>query len=626
MRSKYLLISVVIAVTLIFLGRLYYLQVYEDKYKFMANSNSRRDVTIYPPRGYIYDRDGRLLVSNQSAYNLSVTYNQMVPFDTLALCDLLGVEPDNLREQFRKFNDLIRQRRQSRHQPYAVVSQISSDDYPRIQERLYKFPGFSIEKTTMRRYEYPSAANVFGFLSEISSDANLDDDSQYKIGDILGATGVEKMYERVLRGVPGHQYMQVDVTGKITGRYMDGKFDTPAESGKDIHIGLDIELQRYGEALMKGKRGSIIAIEPSTGQILAMVTAPSYDPSLLSGRGRTKNYAALALDPAKPMFDRGLIAEYAPGSPWKIVTGLAGLSSGAVTPAFSVYCGGGYRVGNHVMKCVGGVGQTLDMYHGYQYSCNTYFATVYARTLDHFKTSAQGLDFWHGTAAALGFGKFLGTDLSTGRKGYVPDSEFYDKIYGKGRWKSSTTISNAIGQGEITVTPMHLANLAAIVANRGYYYRPHIIRSIGEGEPIDTAFTNRVETGIDKEYFDVVAEGMANVFRAGTARAYAIPEAQFCGKTGTVENFAVVNGRRMQLPDHGMFVAFGPEENPRIAITVVVENGRFGRIWAAPIASLMMEYYLLGKTNRPALEQYIMEGSLEDVYRRYDPPQTPTQL
>ena len=617
MKGKYLLISMVAVLAGLFLARLFYLQVYRDEYKFLADSNSRRDVTLYPPRGYIYDRNDRLLVSNQSAYNLCVTYNQLEPFDTLALCELLGVEREYLRERFGKFNDVIRRRRHSRHQPYVIVAQISADDYPKVQERLYKFPGFSIEKTTMRRYEYPSAANVFGFLSEIGPDADLGEDSPYQIGDIIGATGVEKMYESALRGVPGHRYVQVDVTGRVTGRYMDGKFDSPAQAGRDIHIGLDIELQRYGEALMKGKRGSIIAIEPSTGQILAMVTAPSYDPSLLSGRGRSLNYAELIADPSQPMFDRGLIAEYAPGSPWKIVTGLAGLSSGAITPAFSVYCGGGYRVGNHVMKCVGGVGQTLDLYRGYQHSCNTYFASVYARTLEHFKTPSQGLDFWHATASSLGFGKYLGTDLSTGRKGYLPSSQLYDRLYGAGRWKSSTTISNAIGQGEITVTPMHLANLAAIVANRGYYYRPHIIRSI-DGQPIDTAFTRRIETGIDRRHFDAVAQGMANVFRAGTARDYAIPEVQFCGKTGTVENFVRIDGRLVQLPDHGMFVAFGPEKDPRIAITVVVENGRFGRIWAAPIASLMMEHYLLGETRRPELEKRIMDGSLEDVYRYCD--------
>ena len=538
----------------------------------------------YPPRGYIYDRNGRLLVSNQPAYNLCVTYNLLQPFDTLELCTLLRIDPESLRVQLDKFNQVIRLRRHSRYQPYAIVSQISPQDYPRIQERLYKYPGFSIEKTTMRHYEYPSAANVFGFLSEIGPDADLGQDSPYKIGDIIGATGVERMYEKQLRGIPGHRYVQVDVTGKVTDRYMDGKFDSPAVAGKDITLGLDIDLQRYGEALMQGKRGCIIAIEPSTGQILAMVTAPSYDPALLSGRGRSRNYAELSSDPSQPMFDRGLIAEYAPGSPWKIVTGLAGLSSGAVDPSFSVYCGGGYRVGNHVMRCVGGVGQTLDMYRGYQYSCNTYFATVYARTLEHFPTPAQGLDFWHRTATALGSGKYLGTDLSTGRKGYVPDAQFYDRLYGRGRWKASTTISNAIGQGEITVTPMHLANLAAVVANRGYYYRPHIIRSI-DGQAIDTAYTQRIETGIAREHFDVVARGMANVFREGTAREYAIPQAQFCGKTGTVENFVRIDGRLVQLPDHGMFVAFGPEENPKIAITVVVENGRFGRIWAAPIAS-----------------------------------------
>ena len=607
----------VVVLTGVFLARLYYLQIRQDEYKLLADSNSRRDVTLYPPRGYIYDRNDRLLVSNQSAYNLCVTYQLLQPFDTLALCELLGAEPENLRERFVKFNDVIARRRHSRHQPYVIVSQISADDYPRVQERLYKFPGFSIEKTTMRRYEYPSAANVFGFLSEIGPDADLGEGSPYKIGDIVGATGVEKMYEKALRGVPGHQYVQVDVAGRVTGRYMDGKFDSPARAGGDIRIGLEIELQRYGESLMQGKRGSIIAIEPSTGQILAMVTAPSYDPSLLSGRDRTRNYALLAADPSQPMFDRGLIAEYSPGSPWKIVTGLAGLSSGAITPDFSVYCGGGYRVGNHVMKCVGGVGQTLDLYRGYQHSCNTYFASVYARTLDHFPTPAQGLDFWHATASALGFGKYLGTDLSTGRKGHLPSVQLYDRLYGPGRWKASTTISNAIGQGEITVTPMHLANLAAVVANRGYYYRPHMIRSIA-GQAVDTAYTRRVETGIDPRHFDAVARGMANVFRFGTARDYAIPEVQFCGKTGTVENFVRIDGRLVQLPDHGTFVAFGPEENPQIAITVVVENGRFGRIWAAPIASLMMEYYLLGHTNRPELEKRIREGALEDVYRYCD--------
>ena len=468
----------------------------------------------------------------------------------------------------------------------------------------------------MRHYNYASAANVLGFLSEISPNAKVSEDSDYKIGDILGATGVEKMYEKELRGVPGHHYLQVDVSGKVTGEYMEGKFDSEATTGKDINIGLDIDLQMYGEMLMQGKQGSIIAIEPSSGEILAMVTAPSYDPLLLSGRGRAKNYAALAKDPSQPMFDRGLIAEYSPGSPWKIVTGLAGLQSGAVTPEFTVYCGGGYRVGGHVMACKGGVGQTLDMRHGYQYSCNVYFATVYNRTIEHYKKSEDGMRFWTSVANSLGFGKYLGTDLSTGRRGSIPTAEFYDKVYGKGRWGGSTTISNAIGQGEITVTPMHLANLAATVANRGFYFRPHIIRKIN-GQEIDTSFTQRVDTGIKKEYFDVVADGMANVFKAGTARAYTIPEVEMCGKTGTVENYRKINGKRVKLPDHSMFVAFAPKDNPKIAIAVVVENGVWGARWAAPIASLMMEHYILGKTNREYLQQRMVEGSLEETYRMY---------
>ena len=628
MRNKYFLITLVVIIAGVFLSRLFYLQVTEDEYKFLAASNTRRDYVIYPPRGYIYDRNDSLIVSNQPAYNLCATYSMLpiekdsagvrrVVVDTTALSALLEVDREALATSLKKFRQVILARRHSRHQPYAIISQISADDYPRIKERLYRFPGFSLEKTTMRRYHYASAANVLGFLSEVSPNARLDEDSEYKIGDILGATGVEKMYEKQLRGKLGHSYKQVDVRGSVTGDYMGGKYDTPSVAGKDISIGLDINLQMYGERLMTGKRGSIIAIEPSTGQILALVTAPTYDPSLLSGRERSKNYARLVNDPAQPMFDRGLIAEYSPGSPWKIVTGLAGLHTGAVSPSFSVYCGGGYRVGNHVMACKGGVGQTLDMRHGYQYSCNVYFATVYSRTIEQNRKPADGLRKWTSVANSLGFGKYLGTDLSTGRKGFIPTVEFYDRAYGKGRWKASTTISNAIGQGEITVTPMHLANLAATVANKGYYYRPHIIRSI-EGEDIDTSFTRRVESGIEARHFDVVADGMANVFKAGTARAYALPDIQMCGKTGTVENFRKINGQRVKLPDHSMFVAFAPRENPVIAIAVVVENGVWGSRWAAPIASLMMESYIRGGyVTRPELEKRMLEGSLESTYLMY---------
>jgi penicillin-binding protein 2 len=500
--------------------------------------------------------------------------------------------------------------------PSVFLPQLNKMEYAAFQEKIRKFPGFYIQKRSLRDYQVKFGANIFGFITQ-ASEKTIEKNPYYNSGDLLGKQGVEESYENILRGIKGVKYIQKDKFNREIGSYKDGEFDTIAKQGEDIHLTIDAELQQYGEELMIHKRGGIVAIEPKTGEILALVTAPSYDPAILVGRQRSKNYTMLYNDSiAKPLYDRGLLAEYPPGSPFKILTGLIGLQEGVIDENTTVFCrhGFSYARGRFMRcHCHGGA---LQLHRGIYESCNAYFGTTYMRTIDKFARPADGVDVWSRHLKSFGLGEFMGYDLPTGRRGKAPTSKTYKRIYPNGGWRSTAIVSNAIGQGEVLMTPIQLANMMAAVANHGFYYTPHIIKRI-EGEQIDKKFKTKHVTTVNRKYFQPVIDGLFDVYNMGTAHALQVEGIEICGKTGTAENYAKINGKRVKLQDHSIFVAFAPRHNPKIAIAVLVENGYWGARWAGPITSLMIEKYLRKKITRTDLEKRMLEGSLEAEYAKY---------
>ena len=604
---KLLLPIIIIFTAVVILLRLFFLQIV-----FHDDSNNIDNIAIetvydYPERGYIYDRNGELLVSNQPAYDVMVIPSEVKNLDTLELCSLLELEKNDFRERLQKARDY------SRKKPSVIVHQLSKDDYAVLQEKLRKFQGFYIQKRMLRSYLTHNAGNVLGYISEVN-EWELKKNPYYLAGELIGRSGVEKQYEEFLRGKKGVQYYQKDKHNAAIERYKNGAMDTLPIMGQPLQLTIDIGLQAYGELLMQKKHGGIVAIEPKTGEILALISAPTFDPALLVGRERSKNYTALYNDSiAKPLYDRTLLAEYPPGSPFKVVNALIGLQEGVITPQSVFSCGGGYRYGGHIMRCHCGRGAN-DLLHGIALSCNAYFANTYKRAIDMKTTSAVGMDKWNAHVRSFGLGGFLGCDLPTGRAGKVPNTALYDKQYGVKRWNGTSNISNAIGQGEILTTPIQLANVMAAIANKGYFYTPHIVKQIDNKQTPFQEYTVPKHTTIDPKHFDPVIKGMNMAYLAGTARRTQIDGINIAAKTGTAENFIRVNGKRMQLTDHSIFVAFAPVEDPKIAIAVFVENGYYGARVAGPIASLMIEKYLKGEVFRCDLERQMLEKSLEHEY------------
>ena len=604
---KLLLPIIIIFTAVVILLRLFFLQIV-----FHDDSNNIDNIAIetvydYPERGYIYDRNGELLVSNQPAYDVMVIPSEVKNLDTLELCSLLEIEKNDFRERLQKARDY------SRKKPSVIVHQLSKDDYAVLQEKLRKFQGFYIQKRMLRSYLTHNAGNVLGYISEVN-EWELKKNPYYLAGELIGRSGVEKQYEEFLRGKKGVQYYQKDKHNAAIERYKNGAMDTLPIMGQPLQLTIDIGLQAYGELLMQKKHGGIVAIEPKTGEILALISAPTFDPALLVGRERSKNYTALYNDSiAKPLYDRTLLAEYPPGSPFKVVNALIGLQEGVITPQSVFSCGGGYRYGGHIMRCHCGRGAN-DLLHGIALSCNAYFANTYKRAIDMKTTSAIGMDKWNAHVRSFGLGGFLGCDLPTGRAGKVPNTALYDKQYGVKRWNGTSNISNAIGQGEILTTPIQLANVMAAIANKGYFYTPHIVKQIDNKQTPFQEYTVPKHTTIDPKHFDPVIKGMNMAYLAGTARRTQIDGINIAAKTGTAENFIRVNGKRMQLTDHSIFVAFAPVEDPKIAIAVFVENGYYGARVAGPIASLMIEKYLKGEVFRCDLERQMLEKSLEHEY------------
>lgn len=605
---KLLLFSIVILVGLTFIGRLFYLQVYSGKAYSIDEDNAIRKVFNYPKRGYVYDRHGALLVSNQPSYDVMVIPREVEDFDIKEFCDLLKISEEDYEKKLAKCI------RYSPRIPQVFLAHLSKEDYAVLSEKMRKYQGFYIQKRSLRDYQTSIGANVLGFIAE-ANQATINKDNYYKLGDLIGRQGVELSYEKELRGIKGIKYIQKDRFNRDIEPYKNGNFDVTPEAGKDITITIDAKLQEYGELLMQNKRGGIVAIEPATGEILSLVSAPTYNPNLLVGRQRSKNYTRLYTDTiSRPLIDRGLLRMHEPGSPFKALIALTALQEGVIDEQTTITCHHGYTYGkrNRKMGCHCGSGKR-DLNMGIAKSCNAYFANAFRKTIEKYDDSEQSMDTWSNHIKSFGLGNFLGYDLPIGKKGNIPNGAYYNKWYPDFKWGATTIISNAIGQGEVLVTPIQLANMTAAIANRGHYYTPHIIKTI-QGDTIPTKYKTKHETTIAKQHFEPVVEGLYDVYNKGTASFLQVPDIEICGKTGTAENFTKIDSVRTQLTDHSIFIAFAPKDNPKIAIAVFVENGYYGARFAGRIASLMIEKYIKGEITRTDLEQWVMSRTLEHEY------------
>ena len=615
MQRSFLIYFLITTVGIIFIGRLFQLQVIRgDNYDPIHNSAVKIEYD-YPERGYVYDRNGKLLVANQLSYDVMVQPNQVKALDTLEFCNLLKIDKENFLKRFHKANNY------ASYLPSVFLKQLAKEDFAFLQEKLHKYTGFFIQKRIIRKYPINAAANVLGYIGEVNENL-AKENPYYQPGELIGKDGIERQYEDYLRGNKGTKYLQRNNLNKVTGSYLKGKLDTLPENGKDLTLTLDIELQRYAQKLMKGKRGGIVAIEPSTGEILALVTAPSYNPNMLVGRKRSRNSSILFNDTiSKPSYDRGLLAAYAPGSPFKMMNALIGLQENVITEETGFKCYHGYKYGkraNEFMGChCGIVGRPITLKTAIAKSCNTYFSNTYKRIVEKNNKPSEGLDTWKRHITSFGLGDYLGYDLPAGQKGLIPDGKYYDSRY-RYSWNGSTTISNAIGQGEVLTTPIQLANFTAAIANKGHFYTPHILKEVNKKSIDNPKYTVVKHTTIDKEHFPPVIEAMHEVFKTGTGKYNQVEGIEICGKTGTAENFIRVDGHKVQLPDHSILVAFAPKENPKIALAIFVENGGYGSTIAAPITSLIIEKYLNGKISKANeyREQRMLNLSLEDIYAK----------
>ena len=607
---KTLLFVVVITSSAVFILRLFYLQVYNSEPYSIYEDNAIRKVFTYPKRGYIFDRNNNLLVSNQPSYDVMIIPGLVKELDTLEFCRLLKISKTYFD------NKIERTSRYSRRTPSVFLAHLSKEDYGFLAEKIRKFEGFYIQKRNLRQYNTKIGANVLGYVAEVNR-SNLEKDNYYSQGDIIGKQGVELSYEKFLRGEKGIKFIQKDRFNRDIGSYNDGSNDKNSIPGSDLTITIDSELQEYGELLMSNKKGAIVAIEPGSGELLTLVSAPSYNPNLLVGRHRSKNYFKLYNDSIyKPLVDKGLLSTFPAGSPFKIVVGLIALKKNIINEKTTILCNGQYIYGKNKksMKCHCGGGYR-NIYNAISESCNSYFADTYRKNISQNNKISENFDIWSENIKSFGFGNYLNNDLPIGKKGMIPTSEFYDKWYPDFRWGPTTNLSNSIGQGEILVTPIQLANMIAAVANKGFYYTPHIIKKI-EGISIPERFTEKNIINIEKEYFDIVEKGLSKVYESGTGKFLNIPGIEMCGKSGTAENFTKINGKKTQLTDHSIFVAYAPKNDPKIAIAVLVENGYYGSTWAGRISSLMIEKYLKGRISDNRVEKLVINKSLESEYKK----------
>lgn len=606
---KLLLFSLIIFAAVAFLVKLASLQIgAKDKTAFKTDPAISAQ-TIYPSRGYIYDRNGSLLVANQAAYDLMVVPREVTLKDTLAFCKLLKLEKTTFIKQ------MERAKRYSPRLPSVLISKLSKETFAAFQEKMRKYKGFYIQKQNLRDYKTIAGANVLGYIGEVNP-WEVKNFPNYTAGELIGKTGVEKQYESLIRGEKGVKYLQKDRFNSIIGPYKNGIYDVVPKAGTQIQITIDKTLQEYGELLLQGKRGAIVALEPQTGEILALVTGPSFNPALLVGRARSKNYTRLYYDSiAKPTWDRSLLAQPSPGSPFKLINALAALEDGIIDPKEKVHCDNGYYVGKDKKGCHCGGGYR-NLNSAIALSCNTYFVHVFKKIFHAYPTHDQGLSAWEKHMKSFGLGDFLGIDLPTGAPGRIPNVSFYDAYYGNDKWAPTYFISNAIGQGEVATTPIQLANMTAAIANRGYYYRPHILKAIKDQPIQDSLYTSPKYTSVSTEFYNPVIEAMKEVYETGTVKHLKVNTVSMAGKTGTGENYTRINGVRKQLTDHSIFVGFAPVAQPKIAISVYVEHGYYGSRYAGYIATLMMEKYLTGKISNKAMETKMLEKTLEEEYAK----------
>ena len=587
-------------VILIFIIRLFSIQVIDDSFKTSSENNVIRKQTDYPRRGLIYDRNKELIVYNEAAYDLMITPKQATFLDTALICSLLEIDSLNLIKRIEKA------RNYSMYKASVLMKQISVETYTKLQENMFLMPGFFVQTRTLRKYPYSTASHLLGYVGEVNQRI-VKSNPYYKEGDYIGVSGIEKAYEDKLRGQKGVKLLLKDVHNNIKGSFNDGKFDIKSKPGKDLQSSIDIFLQNYGESLMKNKRGSIVALEPSTGEILCLVSSPNYDPNILVGRKRSENYLILNEDTInKPLFNRASLAQYPPGSTFKLINALIGLQEKVIYSGSKFNCDEGYVYGEEKrkMKCHPHR-SPLNLIESISNSCNAYFCNVYRAIIEKYPNTYEGYDVWRNYVTSFGLGNWLNNDLPTGQKGFVPTPNFYDRIYGKNRWKSLTNLSLSIGQDALLTTPIQMANMTAAIANRGYYYTPHIVKSI-ENDSIDDRFRKPIRTMVDSSLFEIVIKGMQEVVEdeeLGTSNIAKMENITVCGKTGTAQN---PHGE-----DHSIFIGFAPKDNPKIALAVYVENGGWGSTWAVPIASLMIEKYLNDTIERDWLEKKIVEGVIE---------------
>lgn len=584
-KRRYVIGGAVFFVALLFIVRLFFLQIMSDDYKKNADSNAFLKKIQYPSRGVIYDRNDRLLVYNQPAYDITVVMKEMVSLDTADLCQTLNLTPEFVRNRFR---DMKNRRLNPGYSPYTnqvFMTQLSAEDCGVFQEKLFKFPGFYIQRRTIRQYNYNAGGHILGDIAEVSK-SEMEDDEYYLPGDFIGKLGVERSYEKQLRGEKGVEVLLRDAHGRIQGNYMNGKFDKPSVPGKNLVLSLDIDLQMLGERLLEGKIGSIVAIEPETGEVLCMVSSPSYDPHMMIGRNRGKNHNEMARDPWKPLLNRAIMGTYPPGSTFKTTQALTFLQEGIINTGTSYPCFGGFSYKGLHVGCHGHP-SPLSLVPAIATSCNGYFCwglyyMIGAR--QKYGTVQKAMNTWRDYMVSMGFGYTLGIDLPGEKRGMIPNANFYDKAY-RGSWNGLTVISISIGQGEVTATPLQIANLGATIANRGYFVTPHVVKKV-EGEALDSLYTQRRYTKVDASHYDEVVQGMRAAVTGGTCRMANLPDIEVCGKTGTAQN----HGK-----DHSAFMGFAPMNNPKIAIAVYVENGGWGATYGVPIGRLMIEQYLKGK-------------------------------
>lgn len=600
LKKKNILIIGIIAVSVIIVIQLFNIQIIDKEYKITASNNAFRYDIRYPARGIIYDRNGKILVGNETAYDIMITPYEVKNPDTLDICRIFDLNIEDVRKTLKDYRKF---RRRVGYQTFPFVKQISPAQYAIFLEKSYKFPGFSAVSRTIRNYPYNACGNLLGYITEVDT-SFMRKNPEYKRGDYVGRTGMEQSYEGIVRGEKGYNIFLRDVHNKVQSSFSNGKYDKEAIPGKNIISSIDAELQQYVESLMVNKVGSVVAIEPSTGEILTLVSSPGIDVSKLASIN--KFYNEIIEDPLKPMFNRAVMAPYPPGSVFKLVNGLIALQEGVIDTTITYPCNGGYRVGRGIACHIHP--SPTDLTTSIMMSCNAYYANAFRRIIDNpaYPNVATAFSKWKEYVESFGFGTKLGSDLPSEQAGILPSTKLYDKIHGKNRWKSLSIISLSIGQGEIGTTPLHLANLAATIANRGYYYTPHMVKGAHD-TTIAADYTQKHYTKVDPENFKKIIHGMYLAVNAppgsgATGRSAAVPGLEICGKTGTAQN---PHGK-----DHAVFICFAPKNNPKIAVAAYIENAGFGGTWAAPIASLLVERYLTGKVDRTDLEAFIISSNL----------------